>query len=99
MKCSKCGERFRADSGQPAPGGSSSPGEFFLLMIAGVVAFPILDAVDFQLLAFISLIAAAFSFFAIWPAWFDCKSTGVDGKPGGICPSCGQQNRVWPWSI
>lgn len=103
MKCSKCGAKFAADINQPAPGGSSSPGIFFILSLIFAVLLAILVLLDLNLVwIVICCLALVFSFVANLNAYSDCSSElGPDGETikGVSCPACGAKNDVKPWSL
>jgi hypothetical protein len=98
MKCKKCSHRFFVSDGQPAPGGSSSPGCFFPFFMTAVGA-----AIWFGLTNPISLfwtipISITFCMINII-AYYDCRRLGTNGKPGNMCRKCGTINKMWPWSL
>lgn len=103
MKCSKCGARFAADINQPAPGGSSSPGVFFIVSLLFTVLLAVFVLLDLNLLwIIICCVVLLFSLVANLNAYTDCGSElGPDGETikGVSCPACGELNDVKPWSL
>ncbi len=100
MQCEQCRTRYSAAWAQPAPGGSSSPG--VLLALAAV--FFCATAAAFVLgVAYVRWIGVALSALVairIPIAWTDCRSrSGLSGHGGGVCPNCGIENPVRPWSL
>jgi hypothetical protein len=99
MRCTACGHKYRADINQPIPGGSSSPGVFFilnLLFLAAAGLFIILS--EFILL----IILAAFMVITLivnLMAWMDCRGWPGQKAKGLKCPECGRGNKVHPWSL
>jgi hypothetical protein len=101
MRCRHCKRWYSAADGQPAPGGSSAPGVFFVLGAAGWLVALALYVSRASALA--ALIAAAF---AGWMclltaiAYHDCRTpAGVQRHGGERCAHCGRPNRMWPWSL
>lgn len=100
MKCKQCGKKYSADLFQPAPGGSSAPGVFFILALVLFSATLILFLFELKIWMWIALGTAVFVSLQIMVAWSDCRNDGGYAKHGGVtCPECKTVNTVYPWSF
>lgn len=91
MKCRKCGKRFAANRLCGDMGGQESPGTFFLIAAALVIAGPalLLFRLPFYWVA-LPWLPAAFVLLQCFVSMSDCWNVP--------CPSCGRPHWVWPWS-
>jgi hypothetical protein len=100
MKCKSCGKRYSASIGQPAPGGSSAPGVFFILAILLYALAGFLFVFHAGFWKWIALGIAVFVSLKVPFAWMDCREpAGLHEDSGEQCPSCGETNTVYPWSL
>ena len=100
MRCRHCGKRYSAADSQPAPGGSSAPGEFFFaaLLIAGLGG--VFWLAGFKLLGLLTACVAILPTLLIPLAWWDCHGpVAISSHGGERCSHCGGRNKVWPWSL
>ena len=102
MTCPKCNEKFSANWRSPAPGGYSSPGEFFIfnILMTGCIATAFfLDAILFS---FVLMMCLVVGFFANVTSWMDSNChMGPNGErfSGLCCPRCREVITVYPWSL
>jgi hypothetical protein len=91
MKCKKCNEKYPANINEPAPGGSNSPGVFFvfnvLLILAGFVFIALRWKIWFFILGLGANILIYISFLV------------DNGIKGVSCPKCLHKNWIYPWSL
>jgi len=100
MKCKSCGKRYSASIGQPAPGGSSAPGVFFILAILLYALAGFLFVFNAGFWKWIALGISVFVSLIVLIAWMDCREPGGLHEHGGEkCPFCGETNTVYPWSL
>ncbi len=100
VRCIRCHTRFSANWAQPAPGGSSAPGIFFLSSMAAFLASVITWLFDIPHLWWVLLLLGAVFVLRTFISWADCRRrAGLSGDTGETCPHCGAQNRVKPWSF
>jgi hypothetical protein len=100
MKCKSCGKRYSAADGQPAPGGSSAPGVFFILaaFLYGIAGFLFVFHPGYW--KWIVLGISVFVSIKVFIAWMDCREpAGLNDHGGEKCPSCEATNTVYPWSL
>lgn len=100
MKCKSCGKTYSAAISQPAPGGSSAPGVFFILaaLLYGIAGFLFVFHPGFW--KWIVLGVSVFVSIQVPIAWMDCRgSAGLHDHGGEKCTSCGATNTVYPWSL
>lgn len=100
MKCKSCGETYSAAIGQPAPGGSSAPGVFFILAALFYGIAGVLFVFRQGYWNWIVLGISVFISIQVVIAWMDCRGpAGLSEHGGEKCPSCGAMNNVYPWSF
>jgi hypothetical protein len=101
MKCHECGTKFSAADYQPAPGGTSAPGEFLILGATFIAIAVILWLSDLS--RFWAAVAAAVSVLSILKipfALFGCRGDGGNADHKGVsCPECKSVNKIRPWSL
>jgi len=97
MKCRKCKEKFPANIGEPAPGGSNSPGVFFvfnIIMMYVILACLVLRWNTGLIIAVIALLLGIIANIFTYIGFL--LSNGIKGVS---CPKCGNKNRVYPWTL
>ena len=100
MKCSSCRKPYSAAISQPAPGGSSAPGVFFITTLLSAALTVGLFWADVAAWKWLSLGVTAFIAFQVLVAWSDCRGpAGLSPCGGERCPFCDRENTVWPWSL
>ena len=100
MRCRHCGKRYSAADAQPAPGGSSAPGEFFWTAVVFEAIAAVLWASGFVFWAAGMAVLGALPALVVPLAWYDCHGpAGLSRTGGEACSHCGGRNRVWPWSL
>jgi hypothetical protein len=100
MKCKHCGHRYGADIAQPAPGGSSAPGGFFVAALIGAGITLILFLTGSDLGKWLALGLTLVVLCNVFVAWKACQGPAGGSSTGGeTCPECRGLNRVWPWSF
>jgi hypothetical protein len=83
MKCKNCGKRYPADISQPAPGGSSAPGVFFIFaaLLYGIAVYLFVSRIDYW--KWIVLGVAVFVSLQVILAWKDCIGPAGLHNEGG----------------
>ena len=99
MKCKHCNHKYSADIGQGAPGGSSSPGYFFIFdILLWLITVFLFIKLGNSLWAWSFFGISAYVLFETFNAKASCS--GSEGFSGGEkCPECKGKNRVYPWSL
>jgi hypothetical protein len=97
MKCKKCKEKFPANINEPAPGGSNSPGVFFVFNALLILAGFLFIALGWKIWFIIAVIALLLGIIAnIFTYIGFLLDNGIKGVS---CPKCSQKNMVYPWSF
>lgn len=100
MKCKSCGKRYAANISQPAPGGSSAPGVFFILAVLLYAITGLFFVFHPGFWKWIALGVSVFVSIVVLTAWTDCRGpAGLHDSGGEECPFCGATNTVYPWSF
>lgn len=100
MKCKACGHKYSADLYQPAPGGSSAPGELFIFGMVLLAGSGMLFLFQVDIWRWVLLGAGVFTLSQVLIAWSDCRGNGGYADHGGVdCPECNTTNTVYPWSL
>jgi hypothetical protein len=97
MKCNKCKEKYPASINEHAPGGSNSPGVFFVFNILSILAGFIFVALLWETGVIITTIALILGLVANIIVYIGFLLS--NGLRGVSCPKCDQKNWVYPWSL
>ena len=97
MRCRECGEAYRLDWAQPAPGGSSSPGYFFWGALALFAVSAGLFLFGLSPWYWVTLVMGGVAASQVPIAYGDCAGHGP--YDGSVCPACKTRNRSYWWSL
>ncbi len=100
MKCKQCQHTYPADINQSYPGGCGTPGEkcilFIVLATVTTMLFFLRKEGWMYILGFLTLM----TFCSMISTWYSCHGEEETEEAGAeICPKCGSQNKIWPWSF
>ena len=97
MRCPDCDAKWHVTTSQPGPGGSSSPRAFLVLSACISVASGAMWMSEAPLSWTLSVLGAAFMTMVVCGLAM-CDCAGGIGDPGNLCPECGRQVPIRPWS-
>ena len=97
MKCGKCNEKYPANIDEPAPGGSNSPGTFFVFNVISIIAGCLFVVLGWQIWFFVAALALFFGLVANILIYISFLVE--NGIKGVSCPKCDHKNWIYPWSF